>query len=146
MKHFAAFINQCAKYFLCMLTCMVLLMHSAIAQKKHKLNKPATSTSRKVFYGEASFYANKFNGRHTASGEIFSQRKLTCACNVLPFGTYVKVTNVKNGKWAIVKVNDRLHPKMRRIVDLTSTAAIQLGYKDKGFARVKVEVVNAPQK
>ena len=65
---------------------------------------------------------------------------------MLPFGTYVKVTNVKNGKWAIVKVNDRLHPKMRRIVDLTSTAAIQLGYKDKGFARVKVEVVNAPQK
>lgn len=146
MKHFAAFINQSAKYFLCMLTCMVLLMHSAIAQKKHKLNKPVTITSRKVFYGEASFYANKFNGRHTASGEIFSQRKLTCACNVLPFGTNVKVTNVKNGKWAIVKVNDRLHPKMRRIVDLTSTAAIQLGYKDKGFARVKVDVVNAPQK
>jgi len=121
-------------------------MHSATAQKKQKLNKPATIISHKVFYGEASFYANKFNGRHTASGEIFSQRKLTCACNVLPFGTNVKVTNVKNGKWAIVKVNDRLHPKMRRIVDLTSTAAIQLGYKDKGFARVKVEVVNAPQK
>ena len=145
MKYFAALINQCAKYFLCMLTCMVL-MYSATAQKKHTLHKHATVITHKVFYGEASFYANKFNGRHTASGEIFNQRKLTCACNVLPFGTYVKVTNVHTGKWAIVKVNDRLHPKMRRIVDLTSTAAIQLGYKDKGFARVKVEVVNALQK
>ncbi len=145
MGPLVAFIKQSTKCYLCMLTCIVL-MYNATAQKRHTLNKHSTAISHKVFYGQASFYANKFNGRHTASGEIFNQRKLTCACNVLPFGTYVKVTNVNNGKWAIVKVNDRLHPKMRRIVDLTSTAAIQLGYKDKGFARVKLEVVNALQK
>lgn len=111
------------------------------AQKKSlkfKQNKYKTS---RVFYGEASFYSNKFNGRHTANGEIFSQKKLTCACNIVPLGTWIKVTNVKNGRFAIVKVNDRLHPKMRRIVDLTKAVAVKLGYGSSGVARVKVEVI-----
>jgi rare lipoprotein A len=110
------------------------------AQPTTKASNPVHA-ARRVLYGTASFYANKFNGRQTASGEIFSQDKLTCACNVLPFGTWVKVTNVKNGKSAIVKVNDRLHPKMRRIVDLTKATAIALGYKSQGIVKVKVEVL-----
>jgi len=89
----------------------------------------------------ASFYANKFNGRKTATGEIFSQGKLTCACNVLPLGTWIKVTNLRNGRSAIVKVNDRLHPKMKRIVDLTRAAAVKLGYISSGLTRVKIEVL-----
>jgi rare lipoprotein A len=112
----------------------------SFAQSTDKENKP-THTARRVLYGTASFYANKFNGRQTASGEIFSQDKLTCACNVLPFGTWIKVTNIKNGRFAIVKVNDRLHPKMRRIVDLTKATAISLGYKSQGIVKVKVEVL-----
>jgi rare lipoprotein A len=95
----------------------------------------------KVLYGTASFYSNKFNGRKTASGEIYSQAKLTCACNVLPLGTWLKVTNMRNGKSVIVKVNDRLHPKMRRLVDLTRAAAQKLSYIDSGLTRVKVEVL-----
>lgn len=110
------------------------------AQKTMTTNKPTTASSR-VLYGEASFYANKFNGRQTASGEIFSQNKFTCACNLLPFGTWIKVTNVRNGKMVVVKVNDRLHPKMRRIVDLTKAAAKMLGYTARGVVRVKVEVM-----
>jgi rare lipoprotein A len=101
-------------------------------------SKPAVT---RVFYGQASFYANKFNGRQTAGGEIFSQNKFTCACNVLPLGTWIKVTNLRNQKSAIVKVNDRLHPKMKRLVDLSKIAARQLGYVGHGLARVKVEVL-----
>ncbi|MEP7108428.1 MAG: septal ring lytic transglycosylase RlpA family protein, partial [Ferruginibacter sp.] len=89
----------------------------------------------------ASFYADRFNGRLTASGEIFSQRKLTCACNMLPFGTWIKVTNVRNGNSVVVKVNDRLHTKMRRIADLSRAAAKKLGYTASGLVRVKVEVI-----
>jgi rare lipoprotein A len=96
---------------------------------------------RKVLYGTASFYSNKFNGRKTASGEIYSQSKFTCACNVLPLGTWLKVTNMRNGKSVIVKVNDRLHPKMRRLVDLTRAAAQKLNYISSGLTRVKVEVL-----
>lgn len=105
--------------------------------KKFKLRKTI-----RVFYGQASFYSNKFNGRRTASGEIFSQKKLTCACNVLPLGTWIKVTNMRNGKSVVVKTNDRLHPKMKRIVDLSNAAAHKLGYVSSGLTRVKVELVH----
>jgi rare lipoprotein A len=104
------------------------------------LVKPKKSS--RVFYGQASFYANKFQGRKTANGEIFDQKKLTCACNVLPLGTWVKVTNLRNGKSAIVKVNDRIHPRMRRVVDLSRAAAQKLGFISRGLTRVKVEVID----
>lgn len=100
-----------------------------------------TAKSKRVMYGMASFYANKFNGRKTASGEIFSQKKLTCACNVLPLGTWIKVTNMRNGRTVVVKTNDRIHPKVRRIVDLTRAAAEKLGFISSGLTRVKVEVI-----
>jgi rare lipoprotein A len=114
----------------------------AVAQKKSS-QKSATGQkkSQRVIYGLASFYANKFNGRRTASGEIFNQSKLTCACNMLPLGTWIKVTNVRNGKSVEVKVNDRLHPKMRRVADLSKAAATKLGYTSQGLVRVKVEVI-----
>lgn len=99
----------------------------------------------RVFYGQASFYANKFQGRRTASGEIFDQKKLTCACNVLPLGTWIKVTNLRNGRSVIVKINDRIHPRMKRIVDLSRTAAQRLGYVSRGLTRVKVEPIDKKQ-
>jgi len=76
-------------------------------------NKPKTAPVEKVFYGQASFYANKFAGRKTASGEIFSQTKMTCACNAVKMGTWLRVTNVRTKKSVLVKVNDRIHPKMK---------------------------------
>lgn len=103
--------------------------------------KPAMKNQR-LFYGQASFYANKFHGRRTANGEIFNQEKLTAACNILPLGTWIKVTNLRNGKSVIVKTTDRLHPKMRRLVDLSRAAAKKLGYIHNGLTRVKVEVLN----
>lgn len=123
---------------------LLLLLHptaKVLAQPSHP-NQPAASAAvKRVYYGQASFYSNKFNGRETASGEIFHQSKMTCACNVLSMGTWVKVTNLRNGKWVIVKVNDRLHKSMRRIVDLTSAAAHKLGFVSNGLTRVKVEVL-----
>ena len=106
--------------------------------------KPPRTLSRnqRVFYGKASFYANKFHGRRTANGEIFSQDKFTAACNVLPLGTWIRVTNLKNGKSVKVKTTDRLHPRMRRLVDLSRSAAKKLGYIKSGLTRVKVEVLD----
>jgi rare lipoprotein A len=100
-----------------------------------------TSKSKRVLYGLASFYANKFEGKKTANGEIFSQKKLTCACNVLPLGTWIRVTNLRNGRTVVVKTNDRLHPRMKRIIDLSKAAAVKLGYVGAGLTRVKVEVL-----
>ncbi|MEP7254155.1 MAG: septal ring lytic transglycosylase RlpA family protein [Ferruginibacter sp.] len=105
-------------------------------------NKVKLKKATRVFYGQASFYANKFNGRRTANGEIFSQKKLTCACNVLPLGTWIKVTNLRNRKSVIVKTNDRIHPKIRRVVDLSKAAADKLGFVSHGLTRVKVELVD----
>lgn len=139
MKKLLSAINYFAKPF-CYLLILLGLSLPVLSQKKRT---PTTSKSKssRILYGEASFYANKFNGRPTANGEIFSQKKYTCACNVLPFGTWIKVTNIRNGKSVIVKVNDRLHPKIRRLVDLAKIAATQLGYVGHGVTRVKVEVI-----
>ena len=101
----------------------------------------SANKSKKVLYGQASFYSNKFHGRKTANGEIFSQDKFTAACNVLPLGTMIRVTNLKNGKTVVVKTNDRLHAKTRRLVDLTRAAAKKLGFISRGLTRVKVEVI-----
>ena len=108
-------------------------------QKNH--HKPVQRVER-IFYGQASFYANKFHGRRTANGEIFNQEKLTAACNILPLGTWIKVTNLNNDRSVIVKTTDRLHLKMRRLIDLSSSAAKKLGYTNAGLTRVKVEVLN----
>ncbi len=120
----------------------VLYQVTVSAQKTATSNTIKASKTTRVFYGQASFYANKFEGRKTASGEIFSQKKLTCACNVLPLGTWIKVTNLRNGRTVIVKINDRIHPKMKRIVDLSKAAANKLGYTSRGLTRVKVELID----
>lgn len=97
--------------------------------------------SPRILYGTASFYANKFQGRITANGEIFDQEKMTAACNVLPLGTWIRVTNLRNSRSVIVRVNDRLHPRMTRLVDMSRSGAQKLNYVSSGLARIKVEVL-----
>jgi rare lipoprotein A len=121
--------------------CLWAIPQSIFSQDKVEVIKKSTPKSSKILYGTASFYANKFDGRKTANGEIFSQKKLTAACNILPLGTWLKVTNLKNGKTVVVKTNDRLHPSMKRILDLSKAAAVKLGYVAAGLTRVKVEVL-----
>lgn len=102
-----------------------------------------TSLSKKrqqEWTGTASFYANKFNGRKTASGEIFSNKAMTAANNFLPLGTWVKVTNLRNKKSIRVRINDRLHPRNKRLIDLTRAGAQKLGFVAQGTCKVKVEL------
>lgn len=101
-----------------------------------------TSHNSRVKYGVASFYADKFNGRKTANGEIFSQKKLTAAHNTLPLGTLIVVTNLRNNESVTVKVNDRLHHRNKRIVDLSKAAARKIGMLKIGITRVKVVVLH----
>ena len=122
-------------------TTIVCATNTANAQQADTASTANTPKVKRVLYGMASFYANKFNGRKTALGEIFNQNKFTCACNVLPLGTWIRVTNLHNGKTVVVKTNDRLHPKMKRIIDLSRAAATKLGYIGRGLTRVKVEVL-----
>jgi rare lipoprotein A len=95
----------------------------------------------KIEYGTASYYAKKFQGRETANGEIYDSSKMTAAHNNLTFGTWIRVTNTRNGRSVVVKVNDRLHRNSKRLVDLSYAAASRLGYISKGITRVKVEVL-----
>ena len=95
----------------------------------------------RVQYGTASYYNNKFQNRLTASGEKFDQQKMTAAHNKLPLNTWIRVTNLSNHKSVIVRVNDRLHRKNTRLVDLSNLAAKNLGYLHNGLTRVKVEVL-----
>ena len=106
-------------------------------EKKEKKSRNVTRT----LFGQASFYSQKFEGRRTANGERFSHKKLTAACNSLPLGTWIKVTNLKNDKSIIVQTNDRLHKKTKRLIDLTLSAAKKLGFVASGLTRVKIEVL-----
>ncbi|HVG12655.1 MAG TPA: septal ring lytic transglycosylase RlpA family protein [Flavisolibacter sp.] len=100
------------------------------------------ASAAKILYGTASYYADKFTGRKTATGDTYSHVKMTAACNRLPLGSWIRVTNLRNNRAVIVQVNDRLHPKNKRVVDMSRIAAEQLGYIDKGLTEVKVEVLS----
>ncbi len=123
----------------------VVLVSGLFAQKegsaRHIPDGAHPGKPIQVQYGIASFYANKFHGRKTANGEIFSQKKLTAASNTLPLNTWVKVTNLRNKKSVIVKITDRMHHRNKRLIDLSREAAHQLGYTSRGLTRVKVEVL-----
>ena len=87
----------------------------------------------------ASFYSNKFNGRKTASGEIFSQTKYTCATNMYPLGTVLRVTNPVNDSTVDVVVNDRTHVRFSERIDLSRIAMQKLEGLKKGILNVLIE-------
>lgn len=91
--------------------------------------------------GLASFYAAKFHGKRTASGEKFSSKLLTAAHLTLPFGTLLKVTNTRNNQSVIVRVNDRGPHARGRLLDLSRAAAERLGITRRGVAQVEIEVL-----
>jgi rare lipoprotein A len=97
----------------------------------------------KPIFGMASFYAAKFNGRRTASGETFDNSAMTAAHRSLRFGTQVKVTNVRNGRSVVVRINDRGPYAKGRIIDLSKAAARKIGIGRRGVARVKLEVLKS---
>ena len=93
--------------------------------------------------GTASFYADKFEGKQTASGEKYKHKKLTAAHKSLPFGTIVKVTNLDNGLSVEVRINDRGPFVENRIIDLSRSAAEKLKFINQGLEEVQIEVIDA---
>lgn len=90
----------------------------------------------------ASFYHDKFNGRKTASGEIFSNKELTAANKTLPFGTEVKITNLISGKSVVVRVNDRGPYHSSRAFDLSKAAFNSIGDARKGTIAIEYEIID----
>ena len=93
------------------------------------------------FTGVASYYADKFHGKKTASGEIFDQEDYTAAHRTLPFGTKVLVTNIENNKSVIVRINDRGPFKNNRLIDVSRAAAEELDMIKLGIAEVEIKVL-----
>jgi rare lipoprotein A len=95
--------------------------------------------------GVASYYGGKFHGRKTASGEIFNKESLTAAHKILPFGTVVKVTNLKRNTSVVVRINDRLPISSKRQIDLSEGAAGVLGMLRDGIGQVRIEAIDLDQ-
>ena len=94
-----------------------------------------------VITGIASYYADKFHGRRTSSGEIYDKEKLTAAHKTLPMGSRVKVSRLDNDMAVVVKINDRGPFVKNRIIDLSKAAAKKIGLINAGMAKVKIEVI-----
>ena len=96
-----------------------------------------------TYQGKASFYGPGFHGKKCANGQVFDMNKLTCAHKTLPFGTMLKVTNLKNGKSTIVEVTDRGPYIKGRIIDLSKAAAEEIDMINAGVANVEIEVMKS---
>ncbi len=91
--------------------------------------------------GTASWYGKQFEGKTTASGEPFDMHEFTAAHPTLPLGTYIRVTNLRNGRAVILRVNDRGPVVDGRIIDVSYNAARALDFRDQGLQRVRVDLV-----
>ncbi len=132
----------------------VFLAHTAVVsgselQAKEKNTQQAIIApgEKSIYtkYGVASFYSRSLEGTKTATGETFHHKKMTAASNTFKLNTWVRVTNLRNGKSVIVRINDRMHPKMAkrgRIVDLSRIAASKLDFVYRGIVKVRVEEVS----
>jgi rare lipoprotein A len=110
------------------------------ATTRHKTPKPNSSKSKAYQVGTASWYGEQFQGKPTASGELFDMRDFTAAHPRLPLGTFVKVTNLKNGKAVVVRINDRGPVIDGRIIDLSYNAARALGFRERGLQTVRLDL------
>lgn len=100
--------------------------------------------SARMIQGIASFYSTSLDGTRTSTGEIYRHAKFTAASNHFKLNTWVRVTNLRNGHTVVVRINDHMHKKMSkrgRVIDLSRTAAKELGFVSRGLTRVKVEEV-----
>lgn len=116
---------------------IVLCVQASMGQSKRHISLK----HHFVEHGIASYYSHNFNGKATSSGATFTNKGMTAASNTLPLGTIVKVTNLRNKKWVLVKVNDRMNIRNKRTIDLSKSAAKKIGMTYHGIARVKVQVI-----
>ncbi len=126
--------NQLRSIILTLFAILPLMLAGADAVEKN--------TKNVVHTGKASYYSDKFNGRKTSSGEIFRNNHYTAAHPYLPYGTFVKVTNLENQKTVKVKINDRFRPGKGHIIDITKAAAREIDLIRYGMARVSLEIIS----
>jgi rare lipoprotein A len=107
------------------------------AQKTRKTNNPK---SKAYQVGTASWYGEDFQGKQTASGEPYDMRDFTAAHPSLPLGSFVRVTNLRNGKAVVVRINDRGPVVDGRIIDVSYNAARALGFKERGLQKVRLDL------
>jgi rare lipoprotein A len=119
------------------LGCVLLMAACTGGASSQSTNVSGGTTQR----GEASYYADKFEGRQTANGEIYTHRKRTAAHRTLPFGTRVRVTRLDTGAEVTVRINDRGPFKRGRIIDLSRSAAEAIGLITVGVADVEIQVL-----
>ena len=113
------------------------------AEDEKKVEDILESTAHEISTGVVSWYGGKFHGRKTASGEKYDKHELTAAHKSLPFGTKVKVTNIRNGKSVVVEINDRGPYAKSRVLDLSQAAFSEIGHTNTGVMQVEYEIMNS---
>ncbi len=110
-------------------------------QRKTSTPKSGASNKTKAYQvGTASWYGEQFQGKQTASGEPFDMLDFTAAHPSLPLGSFVKVTNLRNGQSVVVRINDRGPVVEGRIIDVSYNAARALGFKERGLQTVRLDI------
>jgi rare lipoprotein A (peptidoglycan hydrolase) len=100
----------------------------------------------KVWVGNASWYGAEFEGRKTANGEYFNSESLTAAHPSLPFGSWVRIVNTRNGKFEVVRINDRGPYQEGREIDVSYRVARKIGLIHSGVSQVRLELMQLPPK
>jgi rare lipoprotein A len=118
----------------------IMLAMALAAIFSNVIKKEEQPKSVYIEYGKASWYGGQFEGRRTASGEIFRTDKMTAAHRDLPFGTMVKVTCIESNQSIVVKINDRGPFVKNRVIDLSKAAFDALSYNQRGVITVKLEL------
>ncbi len=116
-----------------------------LPEQKPKVVEQASKeqVSKPYQVGQASWYGDLFQGKATASGEAFDMYQFTAAHRELPLGTFVKVTNLRNHRTVVVKVNDRGPVNPDRVIDLSFSAARSLNMHNHGLQRVRIEIIGS---
>ena len=120
-----------------------------IKRYKNKIDTNRIKIEVNRIIGISSFYSTNLNGTETSTGERFYNSKYTAACNLFKLNTIVRVTNLRNGKTVLVRINDHMHPNMLskgRVIDLSQSAAKQLVFKSKGLVKVMVDAIGYSKK
>jgi rare lipoprotein A len=123
---------------------LVALLLAASLGAAPAANGPNSKESSPKAYqvGKASWYGKYFHGKTTASGEPYNMFEFTAAHRDLPLGTWVRVTNLRNGKWVVLRVNDRgPYAGPSRIIDVSYGAAQLLGFRERGLTKVRLDIV-----
>ena len=136
--------NTAQKIYPTSLTTINYLDTAAVNKYQKKIDTHRIKIELNHITGIASFYGASFEGTLTATGEIFRNSKYTAACNLYRLNTLVRVTNMRNGRSVLVRINDRMHPnmlKLGRVVDLSTAAAKKLHLSSKGIVKVTLDAV-----